>query len=228
MQQIVFLVMLFLAVDVWAGVQAGLLVYKVWETGLEPYISRILVTPRYVRLDEGEDQGGFTLYDREQRIIKNVSVEDESVLVLRATDKSPEPTAKLELSEKTEIDSGAPPVAGKQPKRLQLFTNGGLCRELVTIQDVMTDAVAGLAEFRRTLAKYRRSTETDTASPSCDQSEFLYASDRSLKFGLPLYDIYAGKRQELLDFNQQYDAAPELFLVPASYREVTMPGLSAE
>jgi hypothetical protein len=75
---------------------------------------------------------------------------------------------------------------------------------------------------------YQRSTETNTATPSCDQSEFLYASDRSLRFGLPLYDIYAGKRQELLDFNQQYDAAPELFLVPASYREVTMPGLSAE
>ena len=207
MPRLGFLLMLFMAVKTWAGVPSGLLVYKVWETGLEPYISRILVTPRHVRMDEGQDQGGFTLYDREQGIIYSVSAEDESVLVLRPPGDLPGPVAGLKLSEKIEADEGAPPVAGKQPEQLQLFTNGELCRELVTVQGVMNHAVAGLAEFRRALARYRRSTETAATRSPCDQSEFLYASDRSLDFGLPIHDSYAGKRQVLLDFNQQYDAA---------------------
>ena len=228
MPRLGILLMLFMAVKTWAGVPSGLLMYKVWETGLEPYISRILVTPRHVRMDEGQDQGGFTLYDREQGIIYSVSAEDESVLVLRPPGDLPGPVAGLKLSEKIEADEGAPPVAGKQPEQLQLYTNGELCRELVTVQGVMSHAVAGLAEFRRALARYRRSTETAAARSPCDQSEFLYASDRSLDFGLPIHDSYAGKRQVLLDFNQQYDAAPGLFAVPASYREVTIPGLPTE
>lgn len=227
MRSIICLLMCLAATDVWAGKPAGLLVYRVWETGLEPYIGRILVTSGHVRLDEGQDHGGFTLFDREQGIIRNVSVEDKSVLVMRAAGKMHEPATELELSEKTEIDPDAPRVAGKQPKQLWLYTNGELCRELVTIQGVMTDAVAGLAEFRRALAIIQLSA--GPVEPSlCEQSEFLYASDRSLGFGLPLRDSYTGKSQVLLDFDQWYDAAPELFLVPASYREISMPGLSSE
>ena len=227
MRSIICLLVCLAAADVWAGTPAGLLVYKVWEPGLQPYIGRILVTPGHVRLDEGMDNGDFTLFERGQGIIRNVSVEDQSVLVMRAAGGPPEPAGKLELGEKTELDPDAPRVAGKQPQRRWLYTNGEACRELVTIQGVMTDAVAGLAEFRRALAKIQSPT-VPAESSFCEKSEFVYASDRSLGFGLPLRDSYLGKIQVLLDFDQQYDAAPELFLVPASYREISMPGLSSE
>lgn len=227
MRSIICLLVYLAAAEAWAGNPAGLLVYKVWEPGLEPYIGRILVTPAHVRMDEGMDHGDFTLFDRRQGVIRNVSVEDQSVLVMRAAGGLPEPAKKLELSEKTEMDPDAPRVAGKQPQRRWLYTNGEACRELVTIQGVMTDAVAGLAEFRRALAKIQFPT-MPAESSLCEQSEFVYASDRSLGFGLPLRDSYLGKTQVLLDFDQEYDAAPELFLVPASYREISMPGLSSE
>lgn len=227
MRPIICLLTCLAAADLWAGEPAGLLLYKVWENGLEPYVSRILVTSRHVRLDEGQDLGDFTLFDREQGAIRNVSVADESILLMRPAGGMPKPATELKLSEKTEIDPDAPRVAGEQPQQLWLYTNGELCRKLVTVQGVMTDAVAGLAEFRRTLAKIQLTTRP-VESSLCEQSEFLYASDRSLGFGLPLRDSYAGKNQVLLDFDQQYDVAPELFLVPASYREISMPGLSSE
>ena len=47
-----------------AAVQTGLLVYRVWEEGIEPYVSRVMVTEDYVRLDEGSDVAGFTLFGR--------------------------------------------------------------------------------------------------------------------------------------------------------------------
>lgn len=228
MRQIVFLLMLLVSADVWATEQAGLLVYKVWESGLDPYISRILVTPQHVRLDEGQEQGGFTLFQRKQGTIYNVSHEDETVLIMPASKIAPTPEVVLQLSEKLELDSAAPLVAGRQPRQLDLFSNGELCRALVTIEGVMDDALVALAEFRRALAQLQIATLSNATPTVCEQSEFLYASDRSLKFGLPLSDSYMGKRQLLMDFKQHYTVAPELFLVPNSYREISIPGLSAE
>jgi hypothetical protein len=225
---IIILLMLLIAAGVWAGEKAGLLIYKVWEPDLEPYISRILVSPQYVRLDEGQDQGDFTLFHRKQGIIYNVSIDDESVLLISPAKTSKAPVPKLDLSEKTSIDAGAPLVSGRQPRQLNLFTNGELCRELVVIEGAMTDALTGLAEFQRALSNLQRITRVSEQVSVCEQSEFLYASDRSLKFGLPLHDSYMGKRQVLLDFKQRYDVAAELFSVPSSYREISMPGLSAE
>lgn len=228
MRQIIQLLALLIPLESFAGEQAGLLVYKVWEPGLEPYISRILVNPQYVRLDEGQDQGDFTLFHRQRGIVYNVSVDDESVLLIPPAKPTQASAPELELSETSNIDSEAPLVSGKQPRQLKLFTNGELCRELVVIEGMMTDALTGLEEFQGALSKLQLVTATTGQLPVCEQSEFLYASNRFLKFGLPLHDSYMGKRQVLLDFKQHYDVASELFSVPASYREIRMPGLSAE
>ena len=64
------------------GETASLLVYRVWEQGSDPYLSRVMVTPDYVRLDEGTDDGGYTLFDRQQEILYNVSPDDRSILVM--------------------------------------------------------------------------------------------------------------------------------------------------
>jgi len=195
---------------------------------MDPYISRILVTSQYVRLDDGQDQGDFTLFQRNQGAIYNVSIEDETVLVFPVRRSLPQADPVLKLSEKLELDTQAPLVAGRQPRQLDLYSNGQLCRELIIIEGVMDAALAAVAEFRRALAKIQLATLSDETPTVCEQSEFLYASDRSLKYGLPVTDSYIGKRQLLVDFKQRYTVAPELFLVPDSYREISMPGLSSE
>ena len=59
--------------------RASLLVYKVWEKETPAYITRILVTEKYVRLDDGNDNGDFTLFDRKNKAVYNVSKEDKIV-----------------------------------------------------------------------------------------------------------------------------------------------------
>ena len=49
---------------------ASLLVYRVAEQGGEPYSSRIIVTPDFLRLDEGSDDASYTLFDRRQGSLK--------------------------------------------------------------------------------------------------------------------------------------------------------------
>ena len=99
MRKIVMTLLLFASAASASAQQASLLVYRVWEEGIDPYISRILVTPDYLRLDEGEGSDGFTLFDRQQEIIYSVSLEERSVLVIDHTDMVPGDNDGLILDE---------------------------------------------------------------------------------------------------------------------------------
>jgi len=78
---LILLVCLLVPGQVWAET-AAMMVYKVWEQGVGVYFTRILVTDRHVRFDNGSDASDFTLFDRRKEAIYNVSVEDRSVLLI--------------------------------------------------------------------------------------------------------------------------------------------------
>lgn len=200
--------------------QASLLVYQVWEEGIDPYISRILVTPDYLRLDEGDASDGYTLFDRRQEIIYSVSLEERSVLVIDHTDMVPGDNAGLILQEQVTEDPDAPAVAGKRPKRVRLLANGELCAELTVIDGVMEDAVAALAEMKIALARVQAATLDATPlnmRNPCDLASNIYAPDRHLQFGLPVQERATGRSQSLVDFSDDFDAADALFEIPSDF-----------
>jgi hypothetical protein len=206
---------------------AALLVYQVWEQGAEPYVSRIMVTPDYVRLDEGDDAGGYTLFDRRQEILYNV--DDRSVLVMNPTAPVPEDNQALILQEQVKPDEQAPRVAGQQPQDVKLYANGELCSELVVVEGVMQEAVDGLAELKLVLARIQAATldamPLETRTP-CDMAGNLYAPDRSLRFGLPLQERSEGRSQSLVDFIPDRELPDVLFTLPEQFcrRPMFAPG----
>jgi hypothetical protein len=198
-----------------------LLVYKVWERGIDPYINRIMVTDDFIRLDEGGDNGAFTLFDRDQEIIYNVSPEERTVLVINPTESVPDSADSLILAEQIETDAGAPPVAGQIPRRVRLLANGEVCSELVVVEGVMQGAVDALAELKLTLARAQVAslaiTPLELQTP-CDLASSVYAADRALRFGLPLQERGAGRSQSLVDFVSGFEAADGLFELPQDFR----------
>lgn len=208
-----------------AAVQTGLLVYQVWEEGIEPYVSRVMVTEDYVRLDEGSDVAGFTLFDRQQEILYNVQVEDRTILVMNAELPVDEDSPGLILSEEVETDETAPRVAGVQPKQVRLFANGELCNEMVVIEGVMDDALEGLRELKVSLARIQAATldatPLDMRTP-CDLAANLYAPERALDFGLPLQERSTGRSQSLVDFSAGHEADESLFRLPAGFSRRSM------
>lgn len=199
----------------------SMLVYRVWEQGLDPYISRILVTPDHVRLDEGSDDGPFTLFDRQQEIIYNVSPEDGTVLVISSYQPVPAMNDGLILAEEVTPDTAAPKVAGQQPNNVRLLANGEVCAELATVDGVMEDAVEALAELKLVLARVQ--AQTLSAMPlsmrtPCDLASNVYAADRTLRFGLPLQERSAGRRQSLVDFAPAVEVDAAIFKLPSDYR----------
>ncbi len=210
-----------------AAVQAALLVYQVWEEGIEPYVSRVMVTEDHVRLDEGRDSGDYTLFDRTQEIIYNVQIEESSVLVMRAEVPVDDESPGLVLGHEVERDEGAPTVAGAPPSQVRLFANGELCSEMVVIEGVMEEALEGLRELKLSLARIQaatlEATPLDMRTP-CDLAAHLYAPERSLEFGLPLQERSGGRSQSLVDFSAAHEVDEDLFRLPQGFSRRSMFG----
>jgi hypothetical protein len=220
MQKIMILVGLLLVSAGASAESASLLVYKVWERGIEPYISRMIVTADHVRLDEGDGQGGYTLFDRRQEILYNIDPEDRVVFVMTSDEPPPDENPALILDERVEVDEQAPKVIGKQPRNVALMANGELCSELVVIEGEMQEALDGLSELKLALARVQAGMMQGTPlgeRSACDLAESVHAPDRSLQFGLPLQERNASRRQVLVDFSPTFEVEAELFELPGDY-----------
>lgn len=226
MQKVVMSMLMVLAAAGANAEQASLLVYQVWEKGTEPYISRVLVTPDYVRLDEGSNANGYTLFDRQQEILYNVLMEDKSIFVMNpTTEVVPEKQPGLILEEEIKSDTEAPSVVGKQPLDVRLLANGEECGNLVVIDGVMEDAVEGLSELKQVLARIQAATleamPLDLRTP-CDMATNIYQADWTLRFGLPLHERAEGRSQSLVDFSEDFDVEPEVFTLPKGFSRRSM------
>jgi hypothetical protein len=209
---------------------AALMVYKVWEQGGEPYFSRILVTDTHVRFDEGQDTGGYTLFDRLKQTVFNVSVEDRSVLLIAPQLEAVPETNTLILDEKKSVDEKAPMIAGKRPVSVELLANGEVCGTVVAVAGLMDDALAGLRELRQVLARVHAGTQAaqpEELQTACDLATNIHAPTRMLDHGLPVEQRSEGSVQLLVDFSEQVDVQASLFEVPENFHTLSMPTLPA-
>lgn len=202
---------------------AAMLLYQVTEPGLEPYNSRIIVTPRHMRMDDGVAEGNFVLFDRKTRIIYSVTHSDKTVLEIRPQTVAIEPPLMLAMQHAVvETERPLPAVAGKTPQQHRLKVNGMLCYEIVTIEGVMDDALAAMRSFRTVLAgenaRILPQVPADMQDP-CDLALNTFAPHWQLQFGLPIHEWDTqGKGQQLLDFNAGYPVTTPMFSLPKGYQ----------
>jgi hypothetical protein len=203
--------------------EAELLVYQVKEPGVDSYISRILVNKSFLRLDEGGAPGeSYTIYDRQQKKIFNVDPGEKTVLEMSPPTEQPQVPEQLVLNENLSADPDSPKVAGKQPWKLSLQTNGESCRELVVIEDTLPESVAALTELYQALARmqYPNIHAPGNNQSDCELTEYVYAPQRAFIHGLPLWDVMGQKQRLLVDFKKSFSVDEDLFSVPEDFELV--------
>lgn len=199
----------------------SLLLYDEQEAGIEPYPVRVMVSPEFIRFDDGHDAGDFMLIERASRTVYNVSHEERSILVI-----APPPAAAglpegLALSETRATDTAAPLIAGRQPVHIRYLANGETCYEAVVVPELLPEAAAGLAEFAVILGERQlddlESVPAEMQTP-CFLARYAYAPARHLRDGLPVQEWdTAGYRRTLTDFRAQATVSPDLFELPLDY-----------
>jgi hypothetical protein len=202
-----------------AGV--NMLSYEEREAGTDNYMVRVLVSPGFVRFDDGYPASDFALLDRQSKTIFSVSHEDRSILVIENQSDKTGPRPDLALTETRTSDKDAPLIAGKQPVHINYLADGGLCFQTITVPGVMSDAVAGMAEYAQVLAN-RQLNNMETVPVSmqtpCFLSRYIYAPTRQFRDGLPVQEWDdAGYFRVLTDFSEDETVPAALFELPPEY-----------
>jgi len=214
-----------------SGSQAEQLVYRVQSPGEEPYFSRLLATPDFLRLDQGAGDSGYILFDRRQQVIYSVTHEDHSILVI---DPPPLPSGldakapAIALQEAEPV--GVPAVGGVKPRQWTLSADARTCRQAFVLPGLMSQAVSAYAEYLGVLA--RQQAVTLEAMPpefqdACDSAIHVFAPGALLDKGMIVKAWDAqGYLEELVDFRQQAELPDTDFTLPESYRRTPMtPGI---
>jgi hypothetical protein len=211
-----------------AGGEAVMLKYMVNEPGMQPYPSRIIVTPGVIRMDDGSSGGDYLLFDREKQLISSVTHEDETVLEIPLHEVRIPSPLELKRHHTLEPDAEAPRIEGHQPHKLRLFVNDRHCFDAVVVPGLLPDTVQGLMDFRRVLAGEQGKMVAELPLEmieGCDLALHTYHPEWPLESGLVVqeWDESLRRGRLLVDIQREFEAAPALFSLPAGYRRYRTP-----
>ncbi|MGM0595369.1 MAG: hypothetical protein ACQETD_12620 [Pseudomonadota bacterium] len=202
-------------------IESTLLLYQAREPGVPPYTSRILVSERFVRMDDGEDASDYLIFDRQSRLISSVTHEEETVFEIPPREVAIEPPLAIERRSEKVAQPEAPRVAGKAPQLQRLYVNDALCYSVVTIP-LLEDTVDAIAAFRQVLAgEHAKALPHIPADmqDSCDLALNTFHPRWQMSFGLPLQEWdEKGNGQVLMDFNPTLMVDEKLFELPEGYK----------
>jgi hypothetical protein len=216
-----------------AVITATVLHYQEQEAGTDSYPVRVLISPEYMRIDDGYAESDFALLDRAARSIFSVSHDDRSILVIQHTTAGHTLPPGIHMEQDRVVDAEAPRVAGKQPVHRRFITNEVVCHEAVVVPGLLEEAARALIEYEETLAS--RQQENLAITPQAMQSgcfltRYVYAPARHLRQGFPILEWdNEGYRRQLVDYHEAEQVPGELFRLPGDYQRFSLgdapPGL---
>lgn len=188
------------------------------DPGDAPYLTRIFVTPLFMRMDDGRDDGDFVLLDRRARKVVNVMRGNTLAMVFTPAKL---PAKPADWKPRLESEPAAPGT-----RRFRLVVDGVVCSEGIAAERASPDAARALAEFKAVLAatQYRVWRESPREMQhDCDLANQVWESGTTLKLGLPLSE------REFTGRSRQFESAtteplrPDLFIVPKNLPEIAAP-----
>jgi len=197
------------------------------ERGVDPYPTRLIVTEKFLRFDDGEGSADFVLLDRDKDVIYSVNSEEQTVMAVHEKQLDIQPPFELKLAHKQLNDmQEAPAIEGVRPQHYEFSANGEKCYEVIAVQGLLPDVVSALQEFTDLLASDSKVTfntlPADLQKP-CDISMNTFAAGRHLAFGFPIQEWSAnGSGRALVDYQVNYQPAEALFVLPAEYHHFTV------
>lgn len=188
------------------------------DPGDPPYLTRILVTPDFMRMDGGEDDGDFVLLDRRQRVVINVMRDNQLAMVFAPGTLPPKPA-----DWKPRLDANK---AAAGTRRFSLSVKGVVCSEGVAARRAAPDAARAMAELKAVLAATQYRVWKDSPPElqhDCDLANQVWESGATLTFGLPLEEREFTGRSRQLESESSQPLRPELFRVPAGLAAINAP-----
>jgi hypothetical protein len=202
------------------------MMFQEQERGVDTYLSRVIVTPEYLRMDDGSAEGDFILYDRKSRMIQSVAHDDANVLQIQFHEVDIKPPFLLNMEARIIEDDSAPLIGGNKPVQYIIMVNNERCYDVMLVPGLLEDGARAMAEYLEALAGeqarnlYKTPVEYQSA---CILSNTIFHAGDYLEKGFPIQESsVTGYERQLVDYqvNQELDGG--LFRTPENYRSFSL------
>ncbi|MDP1682348.1 MAG: hypothetical protein Q8L39_11330 [Burkholderiales bacterium] len=195
------------------------LTYMDQEADAGGYVTRYLVTDRFLRMDYGRDREDFVLLDRREKRVYNVNHERHEVLMFEMSPLTIDKPKEWDTDDDLLSDKGA-------QKRLNLIVNGKVCTRILASERFLPEVAQALGEFGEVMAATHAATYLATPveqREACDLARLVLEPRRWFKYGLTLDEVhYSGFSRRLLNYQSGVAVRPKVFEVPENYRQINM------
>lgn len=209
------------------------LMYREKESGLDPYRVRMLISKRYIRIDEMDDKSGYIIYDNKQKAIYSVSHYDKRILVIKPDNlsaRSPDMNIKIEYKK---LDK-APPVSGKPVFNYSILATiqtgnvkkQKICADYQLVEGLLPKVTRMLKDYQQVLSAQQvqmlKRTIKGVQTP-CYLADQIYDKGLYYDKGLPVQEWHSNKKSKILLDYKQVKINPDLFNLPKSYSRFSIP-----
>ncbi len=209
------------ALPVLAASQIATVLYFVEsERGTNPHATRILVTPEFMRIDDGDDTADFLLFDRTSSTIYTTNSVDRRILVINRQPTTLQPPEVFR--HRSDRDKQAyPAISGHKVAHYRLFTNERLCFEIYASEGLLPTVQQALREFHVVLAGEQASLaqrRPQSVQSTCELANDVFLPSRYLDYGFPIWQQdMRGARRRLVDYKTDVKVEARLFELPQGY-----------
>ena len=225
MKNLLFMMLLFAAGRVLAAGGMTEVTYMDQEASGGGYVTRYLVTDRFLRMDYGRDRDDYVLFDRNEKRVYNINNERREVLIFEPGPLHVEPPKEWNIKEDILDDRSA-------EKRVDIIVNGTVCSRLTASQRFLPEVAQALMAFQETMAATQAATYLATPPEerdSCDLARLVLAPRRWFKYGLSVDELdNNGFSRRLLNYQADSAVRPKLFEVPTGYRQINFKEMRGE
>lgn len=194
------------------------------EEGNQPVQVRYLVTPGYLRIDNGQAQDDFILFDVTNKTIFSVNHNDKTILLIKNSNwEQPKFDFTPELSRVTLKD--APSVSGKQVQSYQVKVKDEVCINVQYVADIYPNEMKLFRQYQETLSSQQirslSSTPEEMKTP-CFMLDVIYNDGGYYDLGMPIMEWHNRGYVRLLKEHKVEALQKDLFNLPDTYQQYSV------
>ena len=197
------------------------------EQGVDDYETTMLVSDRYIRIDEVGEDSGFIIYDDKNKIIHSISHLDKSILIIKEyVFMEKDSPVKYELEYLQLAD--APTISDKNIFNYRVYTgeeNEETCTEIQLVENLLPEVTALLRNYQKIVSGQQvkmtdnKITDMQTACYFVDQ---IYNTGAYYEKGLPVQEWHSNEHSRILTSYKEIFVSKEKFTIPKNYRQFSI------
>jgi len=188
----------------------------------------MMVSDRYIRIDDGEQSDGYVLFDRYKKRIFSVVNENESILVVDPIYPHQDVPDDLQIRSELLAMDEAPLISGVKPSYYQFHANDTLCYHLVAAEGFLPEVTKALQDYQLILAAQQQETLESTPEElqtPCFLANYVYAPIVYISKGFPLEQWdETGYHRSLSSVKDDVSVDPSVFMLPENYEYFSIGG----